>query len=92
MDANVLYGGPYGTTSGNRYFDRYSIFVGNLPEAVTDEEVKEVFDQYGSTISVQVFRKPYRHRKRVFAFVKYQNDFEASNAIEREVFIMIMIM
>lgn len=77
-----MYGGAYGT---NHYLDRCSIFVGNLPEVVTDELVKEVFDQYGPTISVQVLRKPYHHRKRVFAFVKYQNELEASNAIEHEV-------
>lgn len=80
-----MYSGGYGITSGSRYLDKLSIFVGNLHEYVTDEDVKEVFDQYGSITNIQVMRKPYSRQKRVFAFIKYQNEREAASAIEHEV-------
>ncbi|CAO3626579.1 unnamed protein product [Mucor hiemalis] len=84
LDANSMYSGGYGITSGSRYLDKLSIFVGNLHEYVTDEDVKEVFDQYGSITNIQVMRKPYSRQKRVFAFIKYQNEREAASAIEHE--------
>lgn len=67
--------------------DRTSIFVGNLDEQVTETDLQEIFVQYGKIAHVHVVRKPGvgLDQKRVFAFIKYNSEKEASNAIENEV-------
>lgn len=67
--------------------DRTSIFVGNLDEQVTETDLQEIFVQYGEIAHVHVVRKPGvgLDQKRVFAFIKYNSEKEASNAIENEV-------
>jgi polyadenylate-binding protein len=43
--------------------DRRSVFVGNLPEEVTENEVAALFEQVGEILSVQVVRKEKPHGK-----------------------------
>ncbi|RCI04500.1 hypothetical protein CU098_003021, partial [Rhizopus stolonifer] len=82
MDTDNLYG-----ICGNTcQLDKLSIFVGNLPESVTKEELHTIFGQHGSIIDLHLIQKPnYRHReKKVFAFIKYQHEKESSQAIDHQ--------
>jgi RNA recognition motif-containing protein len=86
-----MYGGIYGSVT-SRCLDKFSVFIGNLHESITDAELKQEFDPFGDILNIHVIRKPYHyHHKRVFAFIKYQHEGEAAKAIDHEVIIIIFI-
>ena len=58
------------------------LFVGSLPWAVTDEALKEAFATYGNVISANVVTDRQTGRSRGFGFVEFENDSEATAAIE----------
>ncbi|MBP3730441.1 MAG: RNA-binding protein [Mailhella sp.] len=58
-----------------------SIYVGNLPWAATEEQVKELFASYGSVISVKLVNDRETGRARGFGFVEME-DSDAGAAIE----------
>lgn len=69
-----------------RYLDKRCLFVGNLHVSTCDAELKDEFEKYGKVQDVHVIRKTYCQRiKKVFAFIRYNNEIEASTAIEHEV-------
>ncbi|NNE46471.1 MAG: RNA-binding protein [Rhodothermales bacterium] len=59
-----------------------NIYVGNLPHATTESELKEAFDEYGSVSSAAVIQDKFTGRSRGFGFVEMPNDGEAQNAIQ----------
>lgn len=58
------------------------IYVGNLAYEVQDEELNEVFAQYGEVESARVLLDRDTGRSRGFGFVKMPNREEALSAIE----------
>jgi len=56
--------------------------VGSLPWAVNDEALKEAFATYGNVISANVVTDRQTGRSRGFGFVEFENDSEATAAIE----------
>lgn len=58
-----------------------SIYVGNLPWSATEEQVKELFGQYGDVISVKLVSDRDTGRARGFGFVEME-DADAAKAIE----------
>ena len=59
-----------------------SIYVGNLSYEVTEENLNEVFADYGSVKRVHVPTDKETGRPRGFAFVELSTKAEESNAIE----------
>lgn len=59
-----------------------NIYVGNLPHATTESELKAAFDEYGSVSSAAVIQDKFTGRSRGFGFVEMPNDGEAQNAIQ----------
>ena len=59
-----------------------SIYVGNLAYSVTDEELKEVFEDYGKVKRVSIPMDRESGRPRGFAFVEMDNEDEETAAIE----------
>ncbi len=59
-----------------------SIYVGNLSYEVTEENLNEVFAEYGSVKRVHVPTDKETGRPRGFAFVELSTKAEESNAIE----------
>ncbi len=57
------------------------LYVGNLPFTITEEELTELFSQYGEIKSVSVIKDQYSGRPRGFAFVEMENADEAANAL-----------
>lgn len=57
-----------------------SIYVGNLPFTSTEDEVRNMFSQYGSVHSVKMVSDRETGRPRGFAFVE-MDDSAANNAI-----------
>ena len=58
-----------------------NIYVGNLPFSVTEDDLKEVFEQYGEVLSVKLISDRETGRPRGFGFVEMDNA-EADAAIK----------
>ena len=58
-----------------------SIYVGNLPWAATEEQVQDLFAEYGTVLSVKLVSDRETGRARGFGFVEME-DGEAQAAIE----------
>jgi RNA recognition motif-containing protein len=58
------------------------LFVGGLPYATTDEELKTHFAQAGNVISAQIVMDRMTGRSKGFGFVEMETDEEATKAIE----------
>ncbi len=59
-----------------------SIYVGNLPWAATEEQVRELFAPYGEVIGVKLVNDRETGRARGFGFVEME-DADAEKAIEK---------
>ncbi len=59
-----------------------SIFVGNLPYEVSEDDIKQVFAEYGSVTRVHLPTDRETGRVRGFAFVEMGNETEENSAIE----------
>ena len=58
----------------------YKVFVGGLPFATTDDELKELFAAHGSVASATVVRDRDSGRSKGFGFVEFENDDEGKAA------------
>ncbi len=58
------------------------LFVGGLPYATTDEELKTLFAQAGNVLSAQIVMDRMTGRSKGFGFVEMESDEEAQKAIE----------
>jgi RNA recognition motif-containing protein len=58
------------------------IYVGNLPYAASDSEVRELFESYGQVSSARVILDRATGRSKGFGFVEMPNSDEANRAIE----------
>ena len=58
------------------------IYVGNLPHAVTDEELRQVFVPYGTVASATVVMDQFSEKSRGFGFVEMSQMSEALAAMQ----------
>jgi len=58
-----------------------NIFVGNLPFSSTEEEVRELFEQYGEVVAVRIVTDRDTGRSRGFGFVE-MDEADSENAIQ----------
>jgi RNA recognition motif-containing protein len=59
-----------------------NIYVGNLSYEVTEEDLKEAFQTFGTVESVRVLTDNYSGRSKGFGFVEMPNNAEAQSAID----------
>lgn len=59
-----------------------AVFVGNLPYEVTQEDLREVFAEYGTVKTVRLPTDPETGRVRGFAFVELKTEAEETAVIE----------
>ena len=59
-----------------------NIYVGQLPYSVTEEELREMFLQYGEVSSLNLIMDRYSGRSKGFGFVEMPNNAEADKAIK----------
>ena len=59
-----------------------NIYVGNLSYGVSDDQLREVFEAYGTVSSAKVISNKYSGRSKGFGFVEMDDDNEAKSAIE----------
>ena len=58
-----------------------NIYVSNLPFAVTDEDLKSYFAEYGEVSSAKIIMDKYTNRSKGFGFVEMTDDAAAQKAI-----------
>ena len=59
-----------------------NIYVGNLDYAVKEQNIQELFEQFGSVGSVKIITDKFTGKSKGFAFVEMENDDEAASAIQ----------
>lgn len=59
-----------------------NIYVGNLSYKVSDQELQEVFEEFGEVTSAKVIKDRETGRSKGFGFVEMENDDDAQTAIE----------
>lgn len=59
-----------------------NIYVGNLPHAVNEEELKSLFEEFGEVSSAKVIKDKFTGQSRGFAFVEMASEDEANAAID----------
>ena len=58
------------------------LYVGNLPFSTTEDDLRQMFVQYGEVTSVTIINDKFSGRSKGFGFVEMPNDDEAMKAIE----------
>ncbi|MDQ5857044.1 MAG: RNA-binding protein [Acidobacteriota bacterium] len=58
------------------------LYVGNLPYNTTEDDLRNLFSQYGGVDSVAVITDRETGRSKGFGFVEFGNDSEARSAIQ----------
>ncbi len=59
-----------------------NIYVGNLPYNVVEDDLREIFEEYGEVASVKIISDKLSGRSKGFGFVEMDDDQEAKKAIE----------
>lgn len=59
-----------------------NIFVGNLNYSITEDDLKEIFEEYGELNSVKLITDKFTGRSKGFGFVEMPDADEAKKAIE----------
>jgi RNA recognition motif-containing protein len=59
-----------------------NIYVGNLPYSVTEEELNELFAEYGEVSAVNMITDKYSGQSKGFAFVEMPKQEDAEEAIK----------
>jgi cold-inducible RNA-binding protein len=58
------------------------LYVGNLPYSTSEDDLRNLFSQYGNVTSVAVITDRETGRSKGFGFVEFGDDNEARNAIQ----------
>jgi RNA recognition motif-containing protein len=64
-----------------KFFLTMNIYVGNLSWQMTDEDLRTLFEQYGSVTSAKIVKDKVSGRSKGFGFVEMPEDAEAQNAL-----------
>jgi RNA recognition motif-containing protein len=59
-----------------------TIYAGNIPYSLKEEELKELFQQYGQVTSIKVITDKYSGRSKGFAFIEMESDEQEEVAIK----------
>jgi len=62
-------------------FSTMNIYVGNLSWQMTDEDLRNLFEQHGAVGSAKIVKDKVSGRSKGFGFVEMENDAEAQAAI-----------
>lgn len=75
---------PGGTAGSSRTGGLHrKIFVGGLPSAIKDEDLRKYFERYGRVTEVEILRDRETNRLRGFAFVTFDDEDSADKCIQR---------
>ncbi|MBN8787163.1 MAG: RNA-binding protein [Terrimonas sp.] len=58
-----------------------NLYVGNLSWTMTEDDLRTLFEQYGTVSSIKIVKDRETGRSKGFGFVEMENDTEAQNAL-----------
>lgn len=58
------------------------LFVGNLSYTMTDDQLNQVFSQYGKVVSANIVVDKFNNRSKGFGFVEFETEEEAKAAMQ----------
>ncbi len=58
-----------------------NIYAGNLPHATTEDELRDLFTQFGEVSSARIIKDKFTGSSKGFGFVEMPNDDEAKEAM-----------
>jgi RNA recognition motif-containing protein len=58
-----------------------NLYVGNLSWTMTEDDLRNLFEQYGTVNSLKIVKDRETGRSKGFGFVEMENDSEAQNAL-----------
>ena len=58
-----------------------TLYVGNIPYAVKEEELKEIFQEIGTVTSIKIITDKYTGRSKGFGFIEMENDEQEEAAV-----------
>ncbi len=59
-----------------------NIYIGNLPFNLGEEDLREIFEEYGEVASAKIIMDKFTGRSKGFGFIEMEDDAEANKAIE----------
>lgn len=59
-----------------------NIYVGNLSYKVEENELRQIFEEFGEVASVKIITDKYSGRSKGFAFIEMNDEEQAKKAIE----------
>ena len=59
-----------------------NIYVGNLPYAITEDDLNDAFSEFGEVASVSIIKDKFSGQSKGFGFVEMPNDSDAEEAIK----------
>ena len=59
-----------------------NIFIGNLSFGLSEDELREIFEEYGEVNSAKIITDKYSGKSKGFGFVEMSDDEKANQAIE----------
>ncbi|MBE2246027.1 MAG: RNA-binding protein [Candidatus Competibacteraceae bacterium] len=60
-----------------------TIYVGNVPFNLREEELQHVFAQYGEVSSVKIIKDKFTGKSKGFAFVEMSSSEDGNNAVQQ---------
>jgi len=60
-----------------------NIYVGNLSPEVTEEDLNNLFSEYGKVTSVKIIKDLYTHTSKGFGFLELSQNSEGRTAIDK---------
>ena len=59
-----------------------TLYVGNIPYVVKEDELKEIFQEFGTVTSLKVISDKYTGRSKGFGFIEMDNDEQEDLAVK----------
>jgi len=60
-----------------------NIYIGNLDYKVTEDDLKSIFENYGTVNSANIITDKYTGKSKGFGFISMENDAEGKKAIDK---------
>ncbi|KAI1703800.1 RNA recognition motif domain-containing protein [Ditylenchus destructor] len=80
---HIIEGKRVTTNYSDKQSTHFSLFVGSLPENVTENSVCEVFSKFGKLVHYNVYYDGQLNQSRPYAFISYANEEEALDALNK---------